>query len=84
MSVIKTRGRLITPFFCLVEEDKFKHPIGMRLNVTGGKMFELDLIALLFEKVFRRWLHWKFLCEMYYYLVDVDDKLSYSKSFLHS
>jgi len=39
-------------FFCLVEEDKFKHPIGMHLFVTGGKMFELDLIALLFEKVY--------------------------------
>ncbi len=36
-------------------------------------MFELDLIAQLLEKFFRRWFTVKFLCEMCYYLVDRDD-----------
>jgi hypothetical protein len=36
--------------FCLVEEDKFTHPIGIRFFSVGGAVFELDLTTQFVEK----------------------------------
>ncbi len=44
----------LSAWFCVVEEDKFTHPIGIRFFCAGGIMFYLNLITQLVEKLFRR------------------------------
>jgi len=40
-----------------LEEDELKHPLDIRIFYTGGKMFDLDLITQLINKLFGRLCH---------------------------